>query len=242
MPRSILDTESETVWTHPSSTQSRIGTPPPDQPQWWPANEEITPSCVESTSSGVWYERDGKRDFITFDRMPASFEGSTKSYLPFDHPVYQTSELSLHRHRSKRGSVTLPGRSMAGAFAVRDYQRCPVDDGMDDIERPPPTDPSVFYSKDAPLKKPSLESWRQSLRRTKPPSGRKEDSILFKYQAEPSMPKPDSDPWTWRPANLSLWPNSKRALKRRTEAIVVVSSEYPIPPFWIRKRKRGEPS
>lgn len=237
LPRRKLDTEPETVWTHPSSTSSRIGLPPLDKPQYWP-DEEITPSCVESTASGVWYERDGKREFITFGRMPVGFKGSAKSYLPFDDPVYQKSGTSFHRREF--GSDTPLGRSIMRVFAVRDDQRYPVDDGVSDIERPPPTDPSAFYSKDVPLEPPSMESWRQSLRPTKPPVGRKKDRILAKYQAEPSMPKPDSDPWTWRPDSLPLW--SKRALKRRAEAVVVVSSEYPTPPFWIRKRKRAEPS
>lgn len=217
LPHGVVETEPSTVWTHPSSSSSRVGTPSSDRSQWWP-DEHITPSCVESASTGVWYERDGKQGFIAFRNFPSSFDGSNQSYYPFDHPANLSSlpesgfgpqdETVLSQQREKRRRVHV---------VVTD----------DDDERPPPRDPSVFYSKLIPIEEPSVVEWVQCLKRYKHFPGRKYDPLLEEYRAEPSMSEPPPPASTWKPDNLSLWP--KRALKRRAEAIVKSS---------MKKRKR----
>lgn len=231
-PRRRLEVEPETVWTHPSSKNSRIGTPPPGQPQWWP-DEHITPSCVESTASGIWYEREGKRDFLSFKKMVPSFDGSHLSYRPFDDPIYRSPTPSFGNAVEKAEA-----RRKKAEEAKRRGPAYEPDD-----QYPPPSDPMAFYSKIVPIEKPSLEKWRQSLKRRKleHPAGSKlqtDDTGLRKYQAEPVMPVPDTEPWTWQPAGLARWP--KWALKRRAEAVAKLSIGRERSPFWARKRKRGD--
>lgn len=217
LPHGVVETEPSTVWTHPSSSNSRVGTPSSGRSQWWP-DDHITPSCIESASSGVWYERDGKRNFIASRNLPSSFDGSNQSYYPFDHPANLSSipssgfgpqdEAVLAKQRQKKRRLDVVTEN--------------------DEERPPPRDPSAFYSKIVPVEEPSINEWVRCLKRFKPPLGRKHDPVLEEYREEPSKPAPPSPASTWQPSNLSSWP--KRAVKRRAEAVVKLST---------KKRKRN---
>lgn len=88
LPHRRILTEPETVLTTMSSSRSCLGTPPAGESLWWP-DEHITPSCVESVSSGIVYEREDEQVVLRYDDMASSFDGSTYSHAPLDDPAYQ---------------------------------------------------------------------------------------------------------------------------------------------------------
>lgn len=88
LPHQRILTEPETAMTTVSSSRSCLGTPPAGESLWWP-DEHITPSCVESVSSGIVYEREDEQVVLRYDDMASSFDGSTYSYAPLDDPAYQ---------------------------------------------------------------------------------------------------------------------------------------------------------
>lgn len=106
LPHHRVLTEPETAMTTVSCSRSRVGAPPPGGAHWWP-DEHLTPSCVESVTSGIVYERDNEQVFLRYDAMDSSFEGTEFSYVPLDNSLYQP-QLQALPAPARRGKNPVP--------------------------------------------------------------------------------------------------------------------------------------